>query len=111
MKHLFPAALLCCWLVPDGLTAESGDVSGVRVIDRLESDSIYNKIWEPHLAKWSDQHLVCCYGLQLAGKVDMGDIVCSTSRDGGKTWSPRSMVFDHRLRNGTRQFAYNNSVN
>ena len=40
----------------------------------------------------------------------MGDIVCTISRDGGKTWSPRRMVFDHQQPNGTRQVAYNNSV-
>lgn len=90
--------------------ADSGDVTGVREIDRLDLKGPYNKIWEPHLARWNDKHLVCCYGLNLRGKGDMGDIVCSISRDGGKTWSPRTMVFDHRLRNGTVQYAYNNSV-
>lgn len=92
------------------LLADEGDVTDVREIDRLDDNSIYNKIWEPHLAKWNDNHLVCCYGLNLNGKSDMGDIVCSISRDGGKTWTPRQTVFDHRLRNGTVQYAYNNSV-
>jgi len=92
------------------LAADNGDVTDVREIDRLRPDSTYKLIWEPHLAKWTDKHLVCCYGLQLQSKTDMGDIVCSISRDGGKTWSPRTMVFDHRLRNGTVQYAYNNSV-
>lgn len=90
--------------------ADSGDVTDVREIDRLPPGGLYNRIWEPHLAKWKDKHLVACYGLHLAGKTDMGDIVCSISRDGGRTWSPRRTVFDHRERNGTRQFAYNNSV-
>ena len=92
------------------LAADNGDVTDVREIDRLRPDSTYKLIWEPHLAKWTDKHLVCCYGLQLQSKTDMGDIVCSISRDGGKTWSPRTIVFDHRLRNGTVQYAYNNSV-
>jgi hypothetical protein len=91
-------------------TNAAGDASAIRQIDQLAPEGIYNKIWEPHLAKWSDTHLVSCYGLQLRGKMDMGDIVCSISQDSGKTWSPRSMVFDHRLRNGTLQYAYNNSV-
>ena len=77
-------------------TNAAGDASAIRQIDQLAPEGIYNKIWEPHLAKWSDTHLVSCYGLQLRGKMDMGDIVCSISRDSGKTWSPRSMVFDHR---------------
>ncbi|MDE0863306.1 MAG: hypothetical protein OSA98_05925 [Rubripirellula sp.] len=74
------------------LAADNGDVTDVREIDRLRPDSTYKLIWEPHLAKWTDKHLVCCYGLQLQSKTDMGDIVCSISRDGGKTWSPRTMV-------------------
>ena len=88
----------------------AGDATDVLEIDRLAPDGIYNKIWEPHLAKWTDEHLVTCYGLQLNRKLDMGDIVCSISVDGGKSWSPRTMVFDHRVRNGTVQYAYNNAV-
>ena len=89
---------------------DGGDVTDVRVIDRLNPNASYERIWEPHLAKWKDRHYVSCYGLQLRGKPDMGDIVCSISRDAGKTWSPRITVFDHRHRNGSVQYAYNNSV-
>ena len=92
------------------LAAVGGDVTEVREIDRLDLTGPYKRIWEPHLAKWSDKHHVCCYGLELRGKSDMGDIVCSISQDGGKSWSPRTMVFDHRVRNGSVQYAYNNSV-
>lgn len=88
----------------------NGDVTDVATIDTLDPDGPYNKIWEPYLAKWSDKHLVAAYGLQVRDKIDMGDIVCSISRDGGKSWSPRIMVFDHRQRNGTVQYAYNNAV-
>lgn len=87
-----------------------GDVMSVVTIDSLDATGPYNKIWEPYLAKWSGKHYVAAYGLQLRGKSDMGDIVCSISRDAGQTWSPRIMVFDHRVRNGTVQYAYNNSV-
>lgn len=90
--------------------ADGGDVSDVCTIDQLDPNGPYKRIWQPHMAKWGKDHLVTCYGLELRGKYDMGDIVCSISRDGGKTWSPRTMVFDHRLRNGTVQYAYNNSV-
>ncbi len=87
-----------------------GDVKEVVTIDTLEDNGPYDKIWEPYIAKWTDTHLVAAYGLQLRGKPDMGDIVCSLSKDGGKTWSERIMIFDHRQRNGTVQYAYNNSV-
>lgn len=110
MRALLTTVLLGSFVLPNAAAVETGDVTDVREIDRLEPNSIYKKIWEPHLAKWSDDHLVCCYGLNLSGKSDMGDIVCSISQDGGKTWSNRTMVFDHRLPNGTVQYAYNNSV-
>lgn len=103
-------AILSLSMHTNVIAADSGDATDVRVIDRLDPDGPYQRIWEPHLAKWTDQHLVTCYGLQLERKPDMGDIVCSISRDGGKTWSKRKMVFDHRQRNGTVQYAYNNSV-
>ncbi len=87
-----------------------GDVTHVTTIDTLDRNGLYNKIWEPYLAKWTNKHFVAAYGLQISGKGDMGDIVCSISRDAGKTWGHRIMVFDHRVRNGTVQYAYNNAV-
>lgn len=90
--------------------AYQGDVTDVVTIDTLEPNGPYDKIWEPYIARWTSQHLVAAYGLQLRGKPDMGDIVCSLSKDGGKSWSPRITIFDHRHRNGTVQYAYNNSV-
>jgi hypothetical protein len=91
MKTLLTALLLFSFSIHTATAEDNGDVADVREIDCLASDSPYKLIWEPHLAKWSDKHLVACYGLQLQGKTDMGDIVCSISRDGGKTWSPRRM--------------------
>ncbi len=90
--------------------AYEGDITNLTTIDTLDQTGPYNKIWEPHFAKWTESHYICAYGLQVRGKVDMGDIVVSLSRDKGETWSPRIMVFDHRIRNGTVQYAYNNSV-
>lgn len=87
-----------------------GDVTEVVTIDTLDLNGPYDKIWEPYIAKWSDKHYIAAYGLQVRGKPDMGDIVCSISRDAGTTWSPRVPIFDHRRRNGTVQYAYNNSV-
>lgn len=69
------------------------DVTDMVEIDTLPSDSIYSKIWQPFIAKWTDDHYVTSYGLQLRDKGDMGDLgdlVCSISKDRGKTWiSPR----------------------
>ncbi|MCA9066943.1 MAG: exo-alpha-sialidase, partial [Planctomycetaceae bacterium] len=104
------ATIITFCLTATRILFADGDVTDVVQVDQLDPASIYERIWEPHLAKWSDKQLVCCYGLQLRGKPDMGDIVCSVSKDGGKTWLPRTMVFDHRLRNGTVQYAYNNAV-
>lgn len=108
--------LLPAWLLLVGTALANahesthGDATDVVTIDTITDDGPYNKIWEPHLALWTYDHLVTAYGLNLRGKGDMGDIVSSISRDGGQTWTPRSMVFDHRHRNGTVQYAYNNSV-
>ena len=79
-----PLTLLLLILGGTLARADDGDVTDVCEIDRLPPGSVYNRIWEPHLAKWSDKHLVCCYGLHLQGKIDMGDIVCSISVDGGE---------------------------
>jgi len=87
-----------------------GDVINVATIDTLRPDGPYNKIWEPYLAKWQQKHYLAAYGLQVHGKGDMGDIVCSISRDAGRTWGHRITVFDHRVRNGSVQYAYNNAV-
>ena len=88
----------------------AGDVRDVVTIDTLDPHGPYNKIWEPYIAQWTSRHYVAAYGLQVRGKGDMGDVVCSITRDAGQTWSPRIMVFDHRRRNGTVQYAYNNSI-
>jgi hypothetical protein len=50
------------------------------------------------------------YGRQLRSKTDMGDLVCSITKDGGKTWTPPIMIFDHRVSNGSLRFAYTNAV-
>ena len=104
-------SLLATW-VP-AIAAETnfhGNVTDVVTIDSLDKNGPYNKIWEPFIAKWSDKHLVAAYGLQVTGKGDMGDIVCSVSRDAGRSWGHRITIFDHRVRNGTVQYAYNNAV-
>ncbi|QGJ71962.1 Exo-alpha-sialidase [Planctomycetales bacterium 10988] len=108
-------AIVCFLSVQSGTSSAQdheyqGDVYDVATIDTLDPDGPYNKIWEPYIAKWGKKHFVAAYGLQVTGKGDMGDIVCSISKDAGKTWGHRVMIFDHRDRNGTVQYAYNNAV-
>ena len=111
MKHLRMSLVALGITVSMHLSAgATGDATAVVVIDRLDVNGPYNKIWEPYIAKGSDTHLIAAYGLQVRRKLDMGDIVVSLSRDGGESWSPRITVFDHRVRNGSVQYAYNNSV-
>ena len=35
-----------------------GDVTHVTTIDTLDPDGLYNKIWEPYLTKWNNEHYV-----------------------------------------------------
>jgi hypothetical protein len=107
---LLSISIASTWSAPSLQAADSGDVRDVSVIDTLDPNGPYNKIWEPHFTKWTGRQFVVCYGLQVRGKGDMGDIVCSVTRDAGRTWEPRTFVFDHRQRNGTVQYAYNNPV-
>ncbi|MCU0460136.1 MAG: glycoside hydrolase [Bacteroidales bacterium] len=88
----------------------TGDVTDVVTIDKLPDNGIYNKIWQPYIARWQKNYYVVTYGLQLTGKGDMGDILCSISKDAGKTWSPPTIMYDHRIPNGSRQYGYANSV-
>jgi len=76
----------------------------------LPPNSIYKQIWQPFIAIWKENYYVVSYGLKLDGRSDMGDIVCSITKDGGKTWTPPVTIFDHRLHNGTRRYAYANGV-
>lgn len=112
---LAPALLvLAAWqpapAAADDDTSTSGDATDVVIVDQLEPGSIYERIWQPFIAKWDKNRYVIAYGLQLRGKPDMGDVVCSISRDRGKTWLPPTTIFDHRVANGTQRFAYNNAV-
>ncbi|MBN2355194.1 exo-alpha-sialidase [candidate division KSB1 bacterium] len=88
----------------------TGDVKDVVTIDVLDPNSVFKQIWQPYIAVWKNNYYVVAYGLKLNGKADMGDIVCSISKDGGKNWSAKVMILDHRLPNGTRRYAYANPV-
>jgi len=88
----------------------TGDVKDVVTIDVLPEPSIYRKIWQPYIAKLGEDHYVASYGLQLKGKTDMGDMLCSITRDGGKTWSAPVKIFDHTIPNGSQRYAYANSI-
>jgi len=91
-------------------SAQADQVTDIVEIDTLPKDGGYKKIWQPYIARWSDKQFVAAYGLQLNAKGDMGDIVCSVSKDRGKSWTAPIMIFDHQIPNGTVRYAYNNSV-
>ena len=78
-------------------TSYAGDVTDVRLISTLVEPGPYKRLWQPFIARWANDHLIVAYGAELHGKVDMGDIVCSISTDGGDTWGEPVMIFDHRV--------------
>jgi hypothetical protein len=88
----------------------AGDVKDVRLAATLKRPSIYNRIWQPFIEIWQPGHLLVAYGQHLAGKVDMGDIVCAISTDDGDTWGEPVMIFDHRAPLGPLRVAYANPV-
>ncbi len=88
----------------------TGDVTDIVTVDELDKNSIYDRIWQPYMAQWDEQTYVIAYSRQLKGKVDMGDIVCSVSKDRGKTWGVPTTIFDSQVPNGTMRFAYANAV-
>lgn len=87
-----------------------GDVTHVRTVVELDADSPYDRVWQPFIERWSTDHLLIAYGHHLRGKVDMGDILCSVSRDGGESWQPSVPIFDHRIPSGRISYAYANPV-
>src|SRR5437868_3199856 len=106
---------------PPGREAH-GDVTDVRTVRRLDQHAGqgYDRLWEPYIAEWTPAtqtttestpaHLVVAFGAHLDGKVDMGDILCCVSADGGDTWRDPVAVFDHRLPLGPLRVAYANPV-
>ncbi len=108
--HIGLMACFCIAILEIQAEASQGDVTDISTVDSLNLDGPFDKIWQPYLAKWTDEQYLATYGLQIKGKGDMGDIVCSISQDSGKTWGPRITIFDHRIRNGSTQYAYANPV-
>ena len=95
---------------PLGYDEYDGDVRDVVTIEVLDDDGIYDRLWQPYLARASEEHLIVAFGRHLAGKIDMGDLVCSISTDGGSSWSRPNLIFDHREMHGGRRYAYANPV-
>jgi hypothetical protein len=88
-----------------------GDVSDVRVIRHVDQHPYAGKIWQPVIIRGEKKNdLLVAFGVQLAGKSDMGDILVSLSRDDGNSWMEPVVVFDHRQRQGAIQYAYANPV-
>lgn len=82
-----------------------GDVTDIQVIQKLDPNSPFNKIWQPYIAILDSQTYIATYGLAMKGKVDMGDIMCSISKDKGKTWGVPLSIFSSE----TGRYAYANS--
>jgi Neuraminidase (sialidase) len=101
--------ILSCFNLTYAQTS-TGDVNDIVTVDELEENSIYDRIWQPYMAQWDEQTYVIAYSRQLKGKVDMGDIICSVSKDQGKTWGVPITIFDSQVPNGTMRFAYANAV-
>jgi hypothetical protein len=86
------------------------EVRDVTIVRRLDQESTrFDRIWEPYIARWKDDILVA-FSRRLAGKSDMGDVICARSTDQGKTWSAPVTVFDSGLPDGSEQYAYGNAV-
>jgi hypothetical protein len=112
-KLLVYCTLLACIMgsgTMSSLAQGTGDVKNVVTIDVVPENSVYHRIYQPFIAQWDEDYYVVSYGLQLRGKTDMADMLCSISKDGGKTWTPPNRIFDHRVANGSRQYAYANPV-
>lgn len=92
------------------MMAQEGDVKNVVTIDLLPQNSLYKQLWQPFIARWQKNHYIVSYGYKLDGRSDMGDLVCSITKDGGKTWTPPVMIFDHTQANGSQRYAYANGV-
>jgi hypothetical protein len=88
----------------------TGDVTAVRTIRHMDQHPGSSELWEPYIAQWKGKHLVAAFGVKIPGKTDMGDIVASISTDDGDHWEDPVMIFDHRERQGTIQFAYANAI-
>lgn len=99
--------LLVCEAFPQTAT---GDVTDIVTVDELDKNSIYDRIWQPYIAKWDEKTYVIAYSRQLKGKTDMGDIICSVSKDQGETWGVPITIFDSQIPNGTMRYAYANAV-
>ncbi|MBT3272904.1 MAG: exo-alpha-sialidase [Spirochaetales bacterium] len=86
----------------------TGDVTDVRTISQIDLNTRYNRVWQPYIERWAEGHLITAWGHHLTGKTDMGDIVCSVSRDDGGKWLPPVEIFDHRKDYGGRRYAFAN---
>jgi len=94
----------------NSVAQNTSDVKNISTIYVLPLNSLYKQVWQPFIAQWKKNYYVVTYGLKLDGKSDIGDIVCSITKDGGKNWTPPVIIFDHRLHNGSRRYGYANAV-
>lgn len=109
---LIPAlALAAPFALPTVRAANhTGDVTDVRTVRHMDKHPGSSELWEPYLVQWKGRQLVAAFGVKIPGKTDMGDIMASVSTDDGDTWGDPVPIFDHRVRQGTIQFAYANAI-
>ena len=108
----FALGFLAAALVPAQAAeiAFTGDVTDVRTVRHMDKHPGSSELWEPYLVQWKGRQLVAAFGVKIPGKTDMGDIMASVSTDDGDTWGDPVPIFDHRVRQGTIQFAYANAI-
>jgi hypothetical protein len=104
------ALALASILTPARSADFTGDVTDVRTLRHMDQHPGSSELWEPYIAQWKGKHLVAAFGVKIPGKTDMGDIMATLSTDDGDHWEYPVMIFDHRERQGTIQFAYANAI-
>ena len=96
---------------PATIASYAGDVTDLVQIRALNQDSaIYDRLWQPFIARWDEKQLLVTYGAHFDGTIDMGVIVCCRSNDNGATWKAPVPVFESRSQAGGVEFAYANSA-
>ncbi len=88
----------------------TGDVAEVTLVRTLHEPGPYDRLWQPFIERWDEGHFLVAYGAHYTGKIDIGDILCCLTYDGGKTWGEPVPIFDQQSFGGPHRVAYANPV-
>lgn len=88
----------------------AGDASEVTLVRELEEPGPYNRLWQPFIERWAKGNYLVAYGAHYTGKIDIGDILCCQTHDGGKSWGEPIPIFDQHSFGGPHRVAYANPV-